>query len=57
VIAVTAAVIAGSVALLGFGIDSFVECSSALVMLWLARAKRRVARELGSEAWSGKACC
>jgi divalent metal cation (Fe/Co/Zn/Cd) transporter len=40
VIAVTAAVIAGSVALLGFGIDSFVECSSALVMIWRLRAER-----------------
>lgn len=39
-IAVTAAVIAGSVALLGFGIDSFVECSSALVMIWRLRAER-----------------
>ena len=40
VIAVTAAVIAGSVALLGFGIDSFVECSSAVVMIWRLRAER-----------------
>ncbi|HKO92381.1 MAG TPA: cation transporter [Polyangiaceae bacterium] len=34
VVAITAALGAGSVALLGFGIDSFVECSSALVMTW-----------------------
>ena len=40
VIAVAAAVIAGSVALLGFGIDSFVECASALVMIWRIRAER-----------------
>ena len=40
VIAVVAAVIAGSVALLGFGIDSFVECASALVMIWRLRAER-----------------
>ena len=40
VIAVTAAVVAGSVALLGFGIDSFVECSSAVVMIWRLRAER-----------------
>ena len=40
VIAVTAAVIAGSVAILGFGIDSFVECASALVMIWRLRAER-----------------
>ena len=40
VIAVTAAVLAGSVAILGFGIDSFVECASALVMIWRLRAER-----------------
>jgi len=38
-VAVTAAMAAGSVALLGFGIDSFVECSSALVMAWRLRAE------------------
>ena len=40
VIAVGAAVLAGSVAILGFGIDSFVECASALVMIWRLRAER-----------------
>lgn len=40
VIAVTAALVAGSVALLGFGIDSFVECASALVMIWRLRTER-----------------
>jgi divalent metal cation (Fe/Co/Zn/Cd) transporter len=40
VVAVTAAVMAGSVAILGFGIDSFVECLSALVMIWRLRAER-----------------
>jgi divalent metal cation (Fe/Co/Zn/Cd) transporter len=39
-VAVTAALIAGSVAILGFGIDSFVECASALVMIWRLRAER-----------------
>jgi divalent metal cation (Fe/Co/Zn/Cd) transporter len=39
IIAVTAAVLAGSVAILGFGIDSFVECASALVMIWRLRAE------------------
>lgn len=39
-IAVAAAVAAGSVAILGFGIDSFVECASALVMIWRLRAER-----------------
>lgn len=40
IIAVTAALIAGSVAILGFGIDSFVECASAIVMLWRLRAEQ-----------------
>ncbi len=40
VIAVAAALVSGSVALLGFGIDSFVECSSALVIIWRLRAER-----------------
>jgi divalent metal cation (Fe/Co/Zn/Cd) transporter len=40
VIAVGAAVAAGSVALLGFGIDSFVETASGLVMLWRFHAER-----------------
>ncbi len=41
VIAVTAAVVAGSVALLGFGVDSFVECASGVVLLWRLSAERR----------------
>src|SRR5690349_7532749 len=40
-VAVGAAVAAGSVALLGFGIDSFVECASGLVLLWRLGAERR----------------
>lgn len=40
VVAVLAAVAAGSVALLGFGIDSFVEMTSGLVLIWRLRAER-----------------
>ena len=40
IISVAAAVAAGSVALLGFGIDSFVETGSGLVMIWRLRAER-----------------
>lgn len=40
VVAVTAALLAGSVAILGFGIDSFVECAAALIMIWRLRAER-----------------
>lgn len=40
-IAVAAALAAGSVALLGFGIDSFVESFSGGILLWRLRAERR----------------
>jgi divalent metal cation (Fe/Co/Zn/Cd) transporter len=40
VVAVTAAIAAGSVALLGFGIDSFVESASAFVLIWRLGAER-----------------
>lgn len=41
VVAVTAAVASGSVALLGFGIDSFIESASGLVMIWRIIFERR----------------
>lgn len=41
VVAVSAALAAGSVAILGFGIDSFVECSAALIMIWRLRAEMK----------------
>jgi divalent metal cation (Fe/Co/Zn/Cd) transporter len=41
VVATTAAAFAGSVALLGFGIDSFVESASGLVMIWRLGAELR----------------
>lgn len=41
VIAVAAALAAGSVALLGFGIDSFVESASGGVLIWRLLAERR----------------
>ncbi len=40
-VAVTAALLAGSVALFAFGIDSFVEMASGLVLLWRLRAESR----------------
>jgi divalent metal cation (Fe/Co/Zn/Cd) transporter len=43
-VSVAAAVAAGSVALLGFGMDSFVETTSGLVLIWRLRAERH-ARE------------
>lgn len=41
VVSIAAAVAAGSVALLGFGVDSFVETASGLVLVWRLRAERR----------------
>jgi len=40
-VAITAALATGSVALLGFGVDSFVESASGLVLLWRLHAERR----------------
>ena len=43
VVAVAAALAAGSVALLAFGIDSFVECASGAILIWRLRAERTAA--------------
>ncbi|MEK6720094.1 MAG: cation transporter [Chloroflexota bacterium] len=40
-VAVAAALAAGSVALLGFGIDSFVESASGLIIIWRLQAEHR----------------
>lgn len=40
VVSVAFALAAGSVALLGFGIDSFVEMTSGLILIWRLRAER-----------------
>jgi len=50
IIAIGAALAAGSVALLGFGIDSFVESSSGTVLIWRLRAESRSADELRTES-------
>ena len=42
-VAVAAAVAAGSVALLGFGIDSFVESASGGILIWRLLAEKRTA--------------
>jgi divalent metal cation (Fe/Co/Zn/Cd) transporter len=44
-VAVAAALAAGSIALLGFGIDSFVETSSGAILIWRLHAERH-ARDL-----------
>ena len=45
VIAITAEIVAGSVALVGFGLDSIVEVSSGLIILWQFRHKMPETRE------------
>ncbi|KRB73105.1 hypothetical protein ASE01_20240 [Nocardioides sp. Root190] len=45
VIAITAGLIAGSVALVGFGLDSIVEVSSGLIILWQFRHRLPESRE------------
>ena len=50
VIAVSAALAAGSVALLAFGIDSFVESTSGTVLVWRLLAERRITADDRVEA-------
>ena len=45
VIAITAGLVAGSVALVGFGLDSMVEVSSGLIILWQFRHRMPETRE------------
>jgi len=45
VVAVTAGLVAGSVALVGFGLDSVVEVSSGLIIIWQFRHKMPETRE------------
>ena len=54
-IAVSAALAAGSVVLLGFGIDSFVECASGLVLTWRLLAERRGRERADIEALDRRA--
>jgi divalent metal cation (Fe/Co/Zn/Cd) transporter len=39
VIAIAAAISSGSIALLGFGVDSFVETASGAILIWRLRAE------------------
>ena len=55
IIAVTAALTAGSVALLGFGIDSFVETASAAILIWRLRAERAACDAGGIDALDRRA--
>ena len=48
-VAVASGAIAGSVALVGFGIDSFIETSSGGILLWRLKAENRGADAEGVE--------
>jgi divalent metal cation (Fe/Co/Zn/Cd) transporter len=49
VVALASGAVAGSVALVGFGLDSAIETASALILLWRLRAERDTARREASE--------
>ena len=48
-VALIAGLIAGSVALIGFGLDSIIETTSAVILLWRLRADRHPAQRERSE--------
>ena len=50
VIALAAGWVAGSIALVGFGVDSFIETSSGLVLLWRLHSDADAARRAAVEA-------
>lgn len=50
VVAIAAALAAGSVALLAFGIDSFVECASGAILIWRLRAEK-TAKDVAAIEW------
>jgi divalent metal cation (Fe/Co/Zn/Cd) transporter len=54
-VAIGAALAAGSVALLGFGIDSFVECASGSILIWRLLAERRAKDHEAVEALEHRA--
>ena len=49
-VAVTAAILAGSVALLGFGIDSAIEGLASVIIIWRFTGSRRVSEEAEQRA-------
>jgi divalent metal cation (Fe/Co/Zn/Cd) transporter len=52
VVAIAAGLIAGSIALVGFGVDSIIETSSGVVLLWRLHDGKE-----GVEALRGETCC
>ncbi|MGH2862212.1 MAG: cation transporter [Solirubrobacteraceae bacterium] len=56
-VAITSALIAGSVALLGFGLDSLIELASATTILWLYSGARRNSPDAERRAQQAIAVC
>jgi hypothetical protein len=54
-VAVAAALAAGSVALLGFGADSFVETASGAILIWRLRAERAAHDHAAIQQLDGRA--
>ena len=54
-VAITAGIVAGSVALTGFGLDSLIELASAMIVIWQLRGETHWARTAtpGPSGWSG----
>jgi divalent metal cation (Fe/Co/Zn/Cd) transporter len=55
VVAVTAGIVAGSVSLVGFGFDSAIEVSAALIVTWRLAQERREGCTQGADARATKA--
>lgn len=55
VVAVVAGIAAGSVSLIGFGVDSAIEVSAAVILAWRLRQERTGDCTQGADAWATKA--
>ena len=45
IVSIAAGIVAGSIALIGFGLDSFIESLSGGVMIWRFRSREKMSRE------------
>jgi len=50
IVSVVLGLLAGSIALIGFGVDSFIETSSGFILLWRLRTSRDPDKDLAAEA-------
>ena len=56
-VAIGAAIAAGSVALLGFGLDSGIEAMASVIVIWRFTGTRLAAEGVAIEAEPGAVCC